>query len=206
MVNHLVYDAFGNVTRMGSRQRMGSRWVRGSRWVTWSRRCEPAVDSLFLFTARPFDPDTALQNNLNRWYDAAVGRWLSEDPIGFGGGDESLYRYVGNGPLTNADPSGLGPFWDAFMCAMYATAAGFVYTGWVVSCVTCLIPGEGAGALDVPECLACVGGGPATIIAIDEAIEQCEKACDPENLQKLRQWRADVEEKLDKVRKVLGRK
>lgn len=26
----------------------------------------PAVDSLFMFTARPFDPDSQVQNNLNR--------------------------------------------------------------------------------------------------------------------------------------------
>ncbi|NMC19489.1 MAG: hypothetical protein GYA33_03620 [Thermogutta sp.] len=47
-----------------------------------SRRREPAVDCLFLFTARPFNPDTGLQNNLNRWYDPAVGRRLSQDPVG----------------------------------------------------------------------------------------------------------------------------
>jgi RHS repeat-associated protein len=67
----------------------------------------PAVDSLFLFTARPFDPDTQLQNNLNRWYDARVGRWLSEDPIGFAGGDGNLYRYVGNRVILRADWLGL---------------------------------------------------------------------------------------------------
>jgi len=59
VVNHLVYDAFGNVTSESN----------------------PAVDSLFLFTARPFDQDSRLQYNLNRWYDPAVGRWLSEDPV-----------------------------------------------------------------------------------------------------------------------------
>ena len=63
VVNHLIYDAFGKVTSESN----------------------PAVDSLFLFTARPFDANTGLQNNLNRWYDARVGRWLSEDPIGFAG-------------------------------------------------------------------------------------------------------------------------
>ncbi len=66
----------------------------------------PAVDSLFLFTARPFDGDTGLQNNLHRWYDPAVGRWLSEDPIGFEAGDFNLYRYVGNTPIILIDPSG----------------------------------------------------------------------------------------------------
>jgi len=48
-----------------------------------------------------------LQNNLHRWYDASVGRWLSEDPIGFEGGDENLHRYVRNMPYVNVDPQGL---------------------------------------------------------------------------------------------------
>ncbi len=83
VVNHLVYDAFGRVTAETS----------------------PAVDSLFLFTARPFDEDTKLQNNLNRWYDASVGRWLSEDPVGFDSG-VNLYRYVLNAPMNCLDPRG----------------------------------------------------------------------------------------------------
>ncbi|MEJ5312501.1 MAG: RHS repeat-associated core domain-containing protein [Anaerolineae bacterium] len=91
VVNHLIYDAFGKVTSESN----------------------PAVDSLFLFTARPFDAETGLQNNLNRWYDARVGRWLSEDPIGFAGGDGNLYRYVQNIAVLQRDPSGLiGMPWD----------------------------------------------------------------------------------------------
>jgi|GEM_PF-1778018 RHS repeat-associated protein len=85
VVNHLIYDAFGRV----------------------ASESNPAVDSLFHFTARPFDEDTQLQNNLNRWYDAHVGRWLSEDPIGFAGGDGNLYRYCTNNPVVYVDPSGL---------------------------------------------------------------------------------------------------
>ncbi|MEJ5312619.1 MAG: RHS repeat-associated core domain-containing protein, partial [Anaerolineae bacterium] len=84
VVNHLVYDAFGKLRS----------------------ETNPAVDSLFLFTARPFDPDSQLQNNLNRWYDAQLGRWLSEDPIGFAAGDGNLYRYVGNGATDTSDPLG----------------------------------------------------------------------------------------------------
>ena len=40
-------------------------------------------------------------------YDPTVGRWLSQDPIGFKGGDPNLYRYVGNSPTNATDPSGL---------------------------------------------------------------------------------------------------
>jgi hypothetical protein len=39
--------------------------------------------------------------------DPTTGRWLSQDPIGFAGGDGNLYRYVGNGPTDSTDPTGL---------------------------------------------------------------------------------------------------
>ncbi|MGB9690307.1 RHS repeat-associated core domain-containing protein [Thermogutta sp.] len=109
----------------------------------------PAVDSLFLFTARPFDPDTGLQNNLNRWYDARVGRWLSEDPIGFAGGDFNRYRYVQNSVLRGIDSLGLENFYVcgqpvrrqdcegavARVCgfthvAIYGDKSGEIYDGW----------------------------------------------------------------------------
>jgi RHS repeat-associated protein len=45
-----------------------------------------------------------------RYYDPAVGRFISEDPIGFGGGDVNLMAYVGNNPVTGIDPSGLWNF------------------------------------------------------------------------------------------------
>jgi len=65
------------------------------------------VDVAFEFTGRYFDEATGLQNNLNRWYDPAIGRWISEDPIGFAGKDVNLYRYVGNSPVISVDPDGL---------------------------------------------------------------------------------------------------
>ena len=36
-----------------------------------------------------------------------MGRWMSGDPLGFMGGDWNLYRYVGNGPISFVDPSGI---------------------------------------------------------------------------------------------------
>ncbi len=85
IANHLVYDAFGRVTG----------------------QTDPTVTALFGFTARPFDSDTGLQNNLNRWYDAETGTWISVDPMGFAAADANLYRYVGNEAITAVDPSGL---------------------------------------------------------------------------------------------------
>jgi RHS repeat-associated protein len=61
---------------------------------------------LFRYTGKLFDDATALQWNINRWYDAEVGRWISEDPIGFEGGDYNVYRYVLGMPVTYTDAHG----------------------------------------------------------------------------------------------------
>ena len=44
----------------------------------------------------------------HRYYDAGKGRFLTRDPIGYGGGI-NLYGFVGNNPVTGADPSGFRP-------------------------------------------------------------------------------------------------
>ncbi|MBK8812762.1 MAG: hypothetical protein IPN69_18805 [Acidobacteria bacterium] len=61
----------------------------------------------YKFTGREYDDFTGLHYYRARWYDGNLGRFISEDPIGFAGGDVNLYGYVGNGPLTSTDPSGL---------------------------------------------------------------------------------------------------
>jgi len=44
-----------------------------------------------------------------RYYDPSVGRFVSEDPLGFDGGDVNLYAYVLNNPVMRADATGLAP-------------------------------------------------------------------------------------------------
>jgi RHS repeat-associated protein len=85
VANHITYDAYGKVTA----------------------ETNSAIDHLFAYTGRQFDEATALQNNLNRWYDPAVGGWLNQDPIGFEAGDANLCRYVANAPTIEIDPTGL---------------------------------------------------------------------------------------------------
>lgn len=52
-----------------------------------------------------------------RYYDPGVGRFISEDPIGFGGSDVNLSTYVGNNPIKLIDPKGL---WDEATHDKYA--------------------------------------------------------------------------------------
>jgi RHS repeat-associated protein len=86
-VSHVMYDAFGNIV--------------GGTGVLLTR---------YLWTGRELDTLTGLQYNRNRWYDPTLGRWLSEDPIGFWGGDYNLGRYVRNSVAVFTDPDGLECF------------------------------------------------------------------------------------------------
>jgi RHS repeat-associated protein len=48
----------------------------------------------------------------NRVYSPTLGRWLTNDPIGFSAGDVNTFRYVGNGPGNKVDSKGLWPETD----------------------------------------------------------------------------------------------
>jgi RHS repeat-associated protein len=85
VLNHLKYDSFGRITS----------------------ETNPATEFAFAFTGLERDESTGLYRAYFRYYDPAVGRWISEDPIGFAAGDTNLARYVGNGPTNASDPLGL---------------------------------------------------------------------------------------------------
>lgn len=65
-----------------------------------------SIGDSFRYTAREFDSETGLYYYRARYYLPELGRFLSEDPIGFDQGP-NLYKYVGNNPATFVDPSGM---------------------------------------------------------------------------------------------------
>jgi RHS repeat-associated protein len=83
--DELTYDAFGNVTAEAN--------------ATYRGR--------YTYTSQAYDTETGLLEERARFYQAATGRWMSQDPMGFDAGDSNLYRYVNNRPTTGTDPSGL---------------------------------------------------------------------------------------------------
>jgi RHS repeat-associated protein len=65
-----------------------------------------SVTNSYVYTGREFDNETGLHYYRARYYDASIGRFLQEDPIGFDGG-VNLYEYVGSSPVNLTDPFGL---------------------------------------------------------------------------------------------------
>ncbi|GIW95290.1 MAG: hypothetical protein KatS3mg110_3331 [Pirellulaceae bacterium] len=84
VVNHLRYEAFGRITS----------------------ETNAAVDFLFAYTGREREEESGLFYYRARYYDPAVGRFISEDPLGFAAGDANLTRYVNNSVISHTDPSG----------------------------------------------------------------------------------------------------
>lgn len=118
LTSHTQYDAFGNVTNA-------------------------SFPTRYQFTGREYDPLARLQYSRARFYDPKLGRFISEDPIEFAGGDVNLYGYVRNQPQWFRDPLGLQPGGDVLTnpdilrtaAQTLATAGGAILTmgGAVVS-------------------------------------------------------------------------
>jgi RHS repeat-associated protein len=67
-----------------------------------------SLTNSFQYTAREFDSESSLYYYRARYYDPMTGRFLSEDPLEFGGG-RNFYAYSRNDPIALVDPSGMIP-------------------------------------------------------------------------------------------------
>jgi RHS repeat-associated protein len=68
----------------------------------------------FGFAGGLYDRDTGLTHFGAREYDAETGRFISQDPLDFSGGDTNLYAYAAGDPVNAIDPDGLSIWGDAW--------------------------------------------------------------------------------------------
>ncbi len=63
------------------------------------------------YAGRSYDLESHKYYNRARMYNSVIGRFMSKDLLGLGGGDLNLYRYVENNSLLYVDPTGM---WCSF--------------------------------------------------------------------------------------------
>ena len=137
LANAYTYDSFGNLTASTG-----------------------SLTNRFLYTGRELDSETGIYYYRARYYDPTVGRFISEDPIGFRGGVD-LYTYVTNSPIGSKDPSGLKECKDCTQAAPLPSNSskcndyGYeTYLGVSLKCF-CKCAGDSAWSQKVRGCLAC---------------------------------------------------
>ncbi len=78
----------------------------------------------FKYAGMRYNSVTGQYYDRARYYDVAIGRFMSQDPMGFAGGDIDVYRYIGNSPTNCTDPTG--------RCTLYGLYIIWYYTHEVV--------------------------------------------------------------------------
>ena len=109
------------------------------------------------------DSETGLVLCTHRYYSPGTGRWLTRDPMGYGGG-VNLYGYVGNDPGNRVDPSGydqlgigssLGTFCEDIGIPLVVAGGVIVFAG----AVTSIFGGAGVPVIAVGVIVIAVGVG-----------------------------------------------
>ncbi|WP_406694560.1 RHS repeat-associated core domain-containing protein [Singulisphaera sp. Ch08] len=92
VVERYIYDPYGQASVLAA---------------NWTPLGSSAYEWVYLHQGGRYDAVSELYSFRHRDYSSTLGRWTSQDPIGFIGGDLNLYGYLANGPSNRLDPSGL---------------------------------------------------------------------------------------------------
>jgi RHS repeat-associated protein len=95
-------DGLGSIVKRTSQ---AGTVVSEYRYDAWGNIELGAAEPGYSFTGREWDPEAGLYYYRARYYDARLGRFIGEDPIGFDAG-VNFYAYVGGNPTAFADPTG----------------------------------------------------------------------------------------------------
>jgi RHS repeat-associated protein len=104
---YLHADALGSIVRTTDTAGDG---VASRSYDAWGDEISPSPQPGFGYTGREWEPQTGLYYYRARYYDPKLGRFISEDPIGFEDGP-NVYAYVGSNPVLRTDPTGLFRTW-----------------------------------------------------------------------------------------------
>jgi RHS repeat-associated protein len=140
VLDALTYDSYGNILD----------------------ETNPENGDRFKYTGREYDAVLGMYYYRARYYAPGVGCFVSEDPLGFAGGDTNLYRYVHNRPTNATDPTGMVD-WGTIGSCWGGTVSGAL-VGGAVGTVVGGAPTLGIG-VPVGFAVGAIGGAAGGLIA-----------------------------------------
>ncbi|KZC39907.1 hypothetical protein RHOFW510R12_01285 [Rhodanobacter sp. FW510-R12] len=122
-VRYIHADGLGS-TRVVTDQTTAPVW----RWAYarnpfGEQRPGGTFDFALQFPGHYADAETGLKYNVQRYYEATLGRYGRPDPLGLAAGP-SVYGYVGSDPLALIDPLGLD-YMDTLWATIYRATGGW---------------------------------------------------------------------------------
>jgi RHS repeat-associated protein len=179
-VSYFASDHLGSVTDVTT----GAGFPLSRKYDPWGNLLSGSSTSGYAFTGRERDAETGLYYYRARYYDPKIGRFISEDPIGFVAG-VNFYTYVENNPTTLTDPLGLDsgsgmqpnmfgppskPDWKCFRLCM---------ASWPNAAVPFLVCDKLASARGAGFAGAAAAAAAGTVCAAFVCNEQCKVPVDP---------------------------
>ena len=200
--SYYLFDALGNVVNLtDSAQNKPNSYTYPGAYGNFSLQVSgTALNNNLIFVGRQGyyasnPPFNALIYIRNRWYDPSTANWMSPDPLGFGGGDWNVYRYVKNNPVNTADPSGMqAPFFPPRADAEFqecinaairqrAVSGGqavFTFAACAAFCIR-----YAPGWFRIPCLAACAGVGYVLIQRSEREFQRAVEQCNIELAQRL---------------------
>ena len=147
-VSHLS-DAAGTITQRYQFDAFGS--------ITFQ---SGTTTNNYRFQTKEFHPKSNLVYFGARWYNPAIGRWITPDPLGIIDGP-NIYIYLNNNPLNDIDPWGLceGVSWWEKLEEIIEKLLDAVSIGLIIGDIVTIPSGEGIGPAAViqagKQCKSC---------------------------------------------------
>jgi RHS repeat-associated protein len=91
------------------------------------------------FLGQYHDTETGLYYNLFRYYDPILGRYITPDPLRYGGGSTNFYQYANNDPVNQRDTDGH----IAFLAALGVIGAVALVGGLIGGAISAASAPEG---------------------------------------------------------------
>jgi RHS repeat-associated protein len=101
-----LIDTSGNVQERFAYDPYGKTTIYDA---SWNVRSVSSYGWQYTFQGLRFEDAVGLFDNSGRWYSPTLQTFVSQDPLGFGGGQTNLYERTADQPVNGRDPSGADP-------------------------------------------------------------------------------------------------
>ena len=165
VTSYFQRDALGSIAQTVSSSGVNSSYKYDSYGRVLSQ--SGTAQGPYAFQGREYDPESGQHYFRARYYNSDIGRFMSEDILGFQAGSNS-YEFAGSNPLRYRDPSGMSavvfdPATDGWLAAWVASYAANSAASYVAAILGPAAISESSAVVKTLLTLAAGGSNPPSL-------------------------------------------